>query len=134
MDDAVDTVLAAVRYGERGDTFVPNVPSARVVDIAAALIEDRPIETKITGIRPGEKVHEILISEEEAPRTHSRSGWYVIRSMLPEISNGRRSRQALAREYSSAHHLLTQEETYHLLQDRELLVDDLVAVGPELLR
>src|SRR5215203_816421 len=62
LEEAVDTVFAAIRGGRRGETYIPRVPSARVVDVARALIGDRDIETVVTGIRPGEKVHEILIS------------------------------------------------------------------------
>ena len=46
---------------------MPRVPSARMIDLAEALIGGRPIETVVTGIRPGEKMHEILVSEEESP-------------------------------------------------------------------
>ncbi len=71
LDQAVDTIVrrgqrraAAARPTSRG------VPSARVVDIAAALIGDRDRSRRwSTGIRPGEKIHEILVCEEEAYRT-----------------------------------------------------------------
>ena len=46
--------------GARGELYIPRVPSAKVVDIAAVLIGNRAIETKVTGIRPGEKIHECL--------------------------------------------------------------------------
>src|SRR6188472_666153 len=72
LDDAVDTVLAALQTAEPGETYVPRAPSARVVDIAGALIGDLPIEMKVTGIRPGEKIHEVMVSEEEAYRTVER--------------------------------------------------------------
>src|SRR3984957_15558174 len=65
LNDAVDTVFAAVAEGLPGETYIPRVPSAQVTDIAKVLIGDRSIKTKIVGIRPGEKVHEILVSEEE---------------------------------------------------------------------
>ena len=65
LDQAVDTVFAALKDARPGEIYVPRVPSARMVDLAAVLIGDRPIETVFTGIRPGEKVHEILVSEEE---------------------------------------------------------------------
>src|SRR5918998_3565364 len=68
LEQAVDTIFAAVQYAQRGETYIPRVPSARVVDVAEVLIDDRPIKTLISGIRPGEKVHEILVSEEEAYR------------------------------------------------------------------
>src|SRR5664279_2367818 len=55
LNQAVDTVFAAVRGAQRGETYIPRVPSAKVTDIAALLIGDRPIKTVVTGIRPGEK-------------------------------------------------------------------------------
>jgi len=55
LDQAVDTIFAAIREARRGETYIPRVPSARVVDIAAALIGKRDIQTVVTGIRPGEK-------------------------------------------------------------------------------
>ena len=48
------------------------LPSALITDLAEALIGDRPIEIEWPGIRPGEKIHEILVSEEEAQRTFRR--------------------------------------------------------------
>ena len=51
------------------------------------MIGERDIETVVTGIRPGEKVHEILVSEEEAHRTSERAGHYVIEPMLPELQH-----------------------------------------------
>jgi UDP-glucose 4-epimerase len=56
-------------------------------DLAASLIGDRPIAIQIVGIRPGEKLDEVLISREEADRTIRRGTHYVIRPMLPELSN-----------------------------------------------
>ena len=53
LDQAVDTVFAALSEARRGETYIPRVPSARVVDIARSLIGDRPIELVVTGIRPG---------------------------------------------------------------------------------
>jgi UDP-glucose 4-epimerase len=57
LDDAVSTILAALRTGQRGELYIPRVPSARVVDIAAVLIGNQKIETKVVGIRPREKIH-----------------------------------------------------------------------------
>src|SRR5262249_25494645 len=106
LDTAVDTVFAALRDAQAGETYIPRVPSAKVTDVAAVLIADRPIETKITGIRPGEKVHEILVSEEEAFRTFERGEYYVIRPILPELSGAEQPAKPLGREYSSADGLM----------------------------
>ena len=125
LDQAVDTVFAALTSGERGDTYIPRIPSALVVDIAAALIGDRPIKTVITGIRPGEKLHEILVSEEERFRTVERGHYYVITSILPEIRKQQMAAQPLLQdEYSSKSNLMTRKETEELLRKFKLLLED----------
>jgi FlaA1/EpsC-like NDP-sugar epimerase len=101
LDQAVDTVFAAARGGEAGDTYIPRIPAVFVMDIAKALIGDRPIKIKITGVRPGEKVDEVMVSEEEVFRTIERGGYYVIRPMLPELSGDQPLKPALKSEYSS---------------------------------
>ena len=133
LDEAVDTVFAAIRSARPGETYVPRAPSARMVDVATALIGDRRIEQRITGIRPGEKIHEILVSEDEAPRTVIREKWLAITSLLPEVS-ATPAEKALTREYSSADVLMSLEETRALLQQRSLLVEDRLQLEGELLR
>jgi UDP-glucose 4-epimerase len=101
LDQAVDTVLAAIRSARAGETYVPRAPAARVEEVADVMIEGRKIEKTFIGIRPGEKVHEIMVSDEECYRTTSRDGYYVIRPMLPELG-GEPAPQALTGEYSSS--------------------------------
>lgn len=114
LDQAVDTIFAAIKHAAPGEIFVPRVPSARVTDVAAAMIGDRPIETVITGIRPGEKIHEILISEEESFRTGNREGYYVLQPQLPELATSGVER-ALESEYSSADSIVTGRDLEHLV-------------------
>ena len=121
LDDAVDTIFAAVQGGLPGETYIPRVPSAQVTHIAKALIGERPIETRIIGIRPGEKVHEILISDEEAYRAVERGAHYVILPMLPELLNGQNGVRALSNEYSSADNVMSLEETTRLLRKHQLM-------------
>lgn len=124
LEQAVDTIFAALDGGERGETYIPRVPSAKVTDVAAALIGDRPVKTLVTGIRPGEKVHEILVSEEEAYRTIGRGDYYVIRPMLPELLKGDKVDNPLGREYSSADNVMTRDEVTELLRGHKLMVGD----------
>jgi FlaA1/EpsC-like NDP-sugar epimerase len=123
LDDAVDVIFAAVREGGRGETCIPIVPSAKVVDIARALIGDRKIETKVVGIRPGEKIHEILVSEEEAYRTIRRGAYWSILPMLPEVCGDRQAKGELRGEYSSAGSIMTFEELSKTLATRGLMYD-----------
>ncbi len=107
LDDAVDTVFVAVRSAARGETYIPRCPSARMTDLAACLIGGRDVDTVITGIRPGEKVHEILLSEEEATRTvDGEAGYFALRPMLPELA-GPVPEPALVGDYSSANALMS---------------------------
>ncbi len=102
LEQAVDTVFAAIDRALPGEIYVPQAPAARIVDLAAAMIGERDIPVAFTGIRPGEKVHEIMVSEEECYRTVEREGYYVICPMLPELQAELPDTLPLSREYSSA--------------------------------
>ncbi len=132
LNQAVDTIFAALKEGQRGEVYIPRVPSARVTDVAQALIGDRPIKMEIIGIRPGEKIHEILVSEEEAHRTIARGDYYVIMSMLPELRTVEGA-ETLQKEYSSADNIMTQAELAELLQMHKLMVEDRAVFEEELL-
>jgi UDP-glucose 4-epimerase len=124
LDDAVDVIFEAVKTGNRGETYIPRVPAAKVTDIAEILIGDRPIKTQIIGIRPGEKIHEILVSEEEAYRTLERSSkYYTILPMLPEITTETIHKPALDGEYSSENSVMSPSELATMLKARSLLLD-----------
>ncbi|MDM7922909.1 MAG: polysaccharide biosynthesis protein [Pyrinomonadaceae bacterium] len=101
LDRAVDTVFAAVTHGKRGETYVPKVKSANITDVAKALMGDKDLPITYTGIRPGEKVHEIMVSEEECFRTIERGDYYVILPVLPELRDEDDTPPALSAEYSS---------------------------------
>ena len=124
LEQAVDTVFAALGGAERGETYIPRVPSAKVTDVADALVGDQKIKTVVTGIRPGEKVHEILVSEEEAFRTVARGDYYVIQPMLPELRQGEEIKNALGREYSSADNVMSPAEVSELLKRHKLMPSD----------
>lgn len=102
LDRAVETVFAAIDSAHAGETYVPRVAAARIVDVASTLIDGRDIRVTITGVRPGEKTHEIMVSEEECHRTISRGEYYVILPMLPELRDQEPFTPALTQEYSSS--------------------------------
>ncbi|MGA2913319.1 MAG: polysaccharide biosynthesis protein [Methanoregula sp.] len=134
LDQAVDTIFAALKNAQRGDTYIPRVPSSKVMDIAKILIGKRPVKTIITGIRPGEKVHEILVSEEEVHRTIKRGNYYVIQPILPELCNYTEKQVPLGHEYSSADNVMTKGELAKILIKFGLMVHESNLVNEELLR
>ncbi len=134
LDQAVDPLFAAIRSAKPGETYVPDAPSALVTDIAAALIGDRQIDTRFIGIRPGEKLHEAMVSDEEAPRTRMAGDWYAIRPMLPELSGESEGAPALSSEFSSEDRVLSAEKTRQLLANHRLMPNDVSLVDGELIR
>jgi FlaA1/EpsC-like NDP-sugar epimerase len=136
MGQAVDTVFTALREARRGETYVPYAPGATVLNVAKALIGERKIEIKITGIRPGEKMHEIMVSEEEANHCVKRGDYYVIQPMLPELCDpDDQEPHALTKEFSSADKVLDLAGTTELLKKHGLMIDDIDwSQGRELIR
>lgn len=110
LDRAADAVFAAVSRGKRGETYVPKVPAAKIMDVAKALMGDKDLAIRYTGVRPGEKVHEIMVSEEECFRTSEVDDYYVIQPVLPELRANDKVEPALTSEYSSKDNNLDVEE------------------------
>jgi UDP-N-acetylglucosamine 4,6-dehydratase len=82
LDQAVDFVLNSLGRMGGGETFVPRVPSMRVTDIAEAIAPG--CERSVIGIRPGEKLHEVLITEDESRHAVETDWGFVI---FPEYAS-----------------------------------------------
>ncbi len=81
LEQAVDFVLTSMPLVRGGETFVPKIPSMRITDVAAALAPDA--ERRVVGIRPGEKLHEVMITEDEARHSFDLGDRYVIMPQRP---------------------------------------------------
>lgn len=110
LDQAVDTVFEAMQFAEAGETYIPKIKAARIVDVVSALVGKKKIEIKETGVRPGEKLHEVLVSQEESLRTISRGEYFAIKSILPEVSKPVPAVKFDFDELSSEHFLMTSKE------------------------
>jgi UDP-N-acetylglucosamine 4,6-dehydratase len=73
---AVDFVAWCIETMAGGEIFVPKIPSMKVVDLASAIAPD--VHQEIVGIRPGEKLHEVMITEDDARNTVELPGCYII--------------------------------------------------------
>lgn len=78
LEHGVDLVMMALRESAGGEVFIPKIPSMKITDLARA-VEPR-CRFRVIGIRPGEKLHETLISEDESRKTKIFKGEYVILS------------------------------------------------------
>jgi UDP-N-acetylglucosamine 4,6-dehydratase/5-epimerase len=82
LDQAVDFVFDSLGRAGGGEVFVPKAPSMRVVDLADAIAPHA--SRRLIGIRPGEKLHEVLLTEEESRHALEYDGGYVI---MPEYAS-----------------------------------------------
>jgi len=115
LDLAADTIFDALISAHPGDTYIPEVTSARTVDLASEMIGSQKIDIEYTGIRPGEKIHEILISEEEIGRTIKRNGYFVILPILPELRKDSDAISPLNSELSSSECLMSGEVLHQFM-------------------
>lgn len=134
LNEAVDTIFMALRQGYKGEIFIPRVRAMRILDLAQALIGERDIEIKTIGIRPGEKIHEILVSEEEVLRTvEIDENFYAILPMLPELTKRPDTVFPLTEPFSSAHHLMDKNNIGEILDKYHVRVDDQINLEKDLL-
>jgi len=80
LQQGVDFVLKCFARMHGGETFVPKIPSVRVVDLASAMAPDLP--HRIVGVRPGEKLHEVMCPRDDSHLTLEFDDHYVIRPAI----------------------------------------------------
>lgn len=76
LEQGVEFVIRSIANAKGGEIFVPKIPSMRILDLATMLVGNGQI--RVIGIRPGEKVHELLISEDEARQAREFPDYFVI--------------------------------------------------------
>jgi len=81
LQDGVDMVLHALESAWGGELFVPKIPSYKIMDVANAIGSD--CEFRVIGIRPGEKIHEEMITSSDSFTTYDIGKYYVILPQLP---------------------------------------------------
>jgi UDP-N-acetylglucosamine 4,6-dehydratase len=102
-DQAVQLIFKAIKWGSGGEIFIPKLPAIKVTDLIQILQEKHhtQVNTKIIGLRPGEKIHELMINEAEFDRTLEFDDLFIIRSNIEKYT----------KEYVS---LIPKDETINL--------------------
>ncbi|MCF2136999.1 MAG: polysaccharide biosynthesis protein [Candidatus Thorarchaeota archaeon] len=132
-DQAVDLIMKALAYSVGGEVIVPFIPSTRIIDLIDVLKDllhaDNPID--IIGIRPGEKIHELLINEYEMPLTYKYKDIFAITSLIRKyqdeieqpiyMQKGQHMANGELKEYSSKDHVLSKEDLKKYLEKLNLL-------------
>ena len=129
---AVELVFDALKYGIGGEVFVPRLPAFRIVDLIEILKEKHSANNEVTviGVRPGEKIHEIMINNREVSRTFRFKDRFVITSsihryggvMNPDYyQEGNQLLESEMQDYSSKDEVIPKEEVSLLFKKLGLL-------------
>lgn len=106
LSQAIDLVFYSLKNARGGEIFVKKAPASKIVDFAKAYAElktgNRDYPLKIVGIRPGEKMHEILVSSEEMGRTKDKESHFVIMRQQEEYDTNTLKYDDVIPEYSSS--------------------------------
>lgn len=86
LNQSVDFVLSSLDLMKGGEIFVPKIPSMKIADLANCLAPDLP--THVVGIRPGEKLHEVMVTEDDARTTFDAGDRYIIQPAFKKWTSG----------------------------------------------
>ncbi|HVR30112.1 MAG TPA: UDP-N-acetylglucosamine 4,6-dehydratase (inverting) [Thermoanaerobaculia bacterium] len=121
LDEGIELVLFALGHMWGGEIFVPRIPSYRILDLAEAIAPG--CRTEVIGLRPGEKVHEEMITVHDAPNTIAIDRCFVIEPPLPtwDVAQFRRTVQGEPVPEDFSYNSLTNSEWLSVERLRELI-------------
>ncbi len=123
LDQGVRFVIENLSRMKGGEIFVPKIPSMKVTDLAVAIAPDSEVE--FVGIRPGEKLHETMITEDDARRTLDHGTYYVIQPEFPwwnatNAKSGTPLPEGFSYVSNTNNQWLTVDELRELVNDEDL--------------
>ncbi len=131
-EQAVQLIFNALKYAVGGEIFVPQLPAFKIVDLIDILQDKHNSKNEIEniGIRPGEKIHELMINESEVPRTFRFKDMYVITSSIEKyqtikpaiyIQQKNKVDPSRLKEYCSGDAIIPKDEVKNLFKKLGLL-------------
>ena len=123
LADGVDMVLHALEHAWGGEIFVPKIPSYRITDVAEAIAPD--CKQEVIGIRPGEKIHEEMITASDSFTTYDLGRYYTILPQVPAWELKEFIEKFKAVKVPDGFHYTsgTNEEWLNVKQLRELMIE-----------
>ncbi len=117
LDEGVQFVLDSLRRMRGGEIFIPKIPSMNIIDLAKAVSPEAKIE--VVGIRPGEKLHEVMITEDDARHTVEFDQYYVITPQFPwwgrKVEAGKQVKEDFVYSSKTNDHWLTVEQLREMI-------------------
>lgn len=128
LKQAIHLLFKASEESHGGETFVMKMPSCKIADLAEVMVEElskEPVQIQETGIRPGEKIHEVLVSRYESPLTYQYDNDYYV--ILPQLkiddleSKYNHLSKVAFEEYSSNDQLMSKDDIQKMLKDGKFI-------------
>lgn len=127
--EAVNLIFDSLRYGQGGEIFIKRLSAMKIIDLIEVVKSHFKADNKVKviGLRPGEKIHEILINESEIMRAHAYKDFFVITPSVSHwmlnhgedfpvyVSRGKGLKEYMQKEYSSGDTTISQDELSALL-------------------
>lgn len=124
LKQAVEFVLLCIEQMQGGEIFVPKIPSMRIVDLAKAIAPH--CEHDVVGIRPGEKLHEVLLTEEDARQAIEFDNYFVIkpppfisRWTADHLENGKPIKDGFNYSSDTNTHWLSEQELMAMIAEEK---------------
>ncbi len=114
LNEAIKFVIKSLKVMQGGEIFVPKIPSLKIIDLARAMYPNK--ELKIVGLRPGEKLHEEMISESESYNTVEYQNLYII---CPNSEFIKWNKKTLLR--NKKHKSFPENESYNSYKNKKYL-------------
>ncbi|MDR0555710.1 MAG: UDP-N-acetylglucosamine 4,6-dehydratase (inverting) [Holosporaceae bacterium] len=122
LEQAVEMVVIAIERMQGGELYVKKIPSMKVTDLAQVIAPELPV--KEIGIRPGEKIHEQMITKEDARNTLEFKDYFVV---LPDIQLNN-----ITSVYTNCHHVAENFEYDSGKNNRWLTIDEMKKLVSEI--
>ena len=104
LDDSIDLILNTAKNANSGETWVPKLKSMRILDLANIFARRHHKPVEVIGMRPGEKLHEALLSDAESPRARDIGDHYILGAAFSDVD-----KNAKTFEYTSVDDVLSEK-------------------------
>ena len=122
LDEGINFVIKSISKMKGGEIFIPKIPSMKIIDLAEAIAHNA--EKKIIGIRPGEKIHEIMLTENESRHSKEFDTFFVIEPEHPfwnktNLKNGKNLPEGFSYTSNNNKKWLTRDKLMNLVKKME---------------
>lgn len=132
-EEAVELIFDALRYGVGGEIFVKQLPALKITDLIEILKDKFNAHNaiKVIGLRPGEKIHEVLINESEMARTREFNNCLIIRSSVADLFYNNQQEEPLYIKYGTLinQDLMQEYSSHNAIIPKNVLAELFIKLG-----